>query len=377
MKIGILTHPLETNYGGLLQAFALQKVLRDLGFDAITIDRHNKNQYPSFTIHILSFVKRLIGHYFLNKKVSPHWNPFIDNKTYKVLSQNTQKFIEKNIQKTRFVWSDDLEEIDKEYQFDIYVVGSDQVWLPTYCPASFLDFVHREGVVKVFYAASCGAVSFVDDKIIFDKCVKLADDFKAISVREQTLIDLSERYLKKTATWVLDPTLLILPSDYVNAVRKIECSPSVFAYILDNNAFKSQVIQEVCTLCGSPLYYANVKEYYQEGSGQNVEDCIFPSVDSWISQLNSARFVVTDSFHGTAMTILFNKQFVVINNKKRGSERIKSLLAMFGLEDRIVNTIEDLRDQYSSQINFEEVNNKISVMRENSLNFIIKNLKMV
>ena len=86
---------------------------------------------------------------------------------------------------------------------------------------------------------------------------------------------------------------------------------------------------------------------------------------------------MTDSFHGTAMTILFNKQFVVINNMKRGSERIKSLLAMFGLEDRIFNTIEDLRDQYSSQINFEEVNNKISVMREDSLNLLVKDLLIV
>ena len=67
-----------------------------------------------------------------------------------------------NVNLTDTVFSDQLEAIDKKYQFDAYVVGSDQVWLPSYYPSSFLSFVKRDNVKKVFYAASCGRISFID-----------------------------------------------------------------------------------------------------------------------------------------------------------------------------------------------------------------------
>ena len=112
MKIGILTHPLETNYGGILQAFALQKVLRDMGHDVYTIDRHNTPRYPSVFRQFLSFCKRNLLHYLKGKNVSTAWNPFISEKDFKYISNNTQKFIDKNIQLTDRIDSHQLREID-------------------------------------------------------------------------------------------------------------------------------------------------------------------------------------------------------------------------------------------------------------------------
>ncbi len=191
MKIGILTLPQETNYGGILQAFALQRVLRNMGHDVLTIDRHNRREYPSFGCHIAGYMKRLAQHYLQGKKnVSVKWNPFLSSDEYDRISKDTQKFIDRNIRLTRRVFSDQLAEIDKEYRFDAYVVGSDQVWLDNYCPESFLSFVSRANVTKLVYAASCGKKSFFDNPAKLKVCRELVKDFKSVSVREEHLVAL-------------------------------------------------------------------------------------------------------------------------------------------------------------------------------------------
>lgn len=137
MKIGILTLPQETNYGGILQAYALQHTLRGMGHDAITIDRHNRKEYPSWWIHFAGYCKRIIQHYLEGKNVTTKWNPIVSPEEYAILSSETQRFIDRNIKLTKRVFSDELADIENEYQFDAYVVGSDQVWQEYYCPASF------------------------------------------------------------------------------------------------------------------------------------------------------------------------------------------------------------------------------------------------
>ncbi len=375
MKIGILTHPLETNYGGLLQAFALQKVLRDMGHEVLTIDRHNKEGYPNFFIHSLSYVKRLIERHIKGKEVSTCWNPFIDERTLSILAKNTQAFVNRNIRLTRRVWSSELYLIDKEYNFDAYVVGSDQVWLPSYCPSSFLDFVNRDGVIKIFYAASCGKTSFADNETLCRRCMELAQSFSGISVREENLLKLSKERLNIDAEWVLDPTLLLTPKDYLDTITKEECNSDIFAYILDMNDEKASLIDNIKIFNQKEVYYANIKKYYAKGVSVNIDQYIFPSVDSWLNHLNSSSFIITDSFHGTVMAILFNKPFVTICNNKRGADRLKSLLRMFGIEDRLVDSKSDLKNVLTSTIDYNNVNEVINKERIQSLAFLENHLQ--
>lgn len=371
MKIGILTHPLETNYGGLLQAFALQKVLRDMGHEVLTIDRHNRPHYSNIAFHLLSYAKRLKDRYVNKKIVSPCWNPFIDEKTYQIISQNTTRFIEKNINVTRKVWTENLSEIDNEYIFDAYVVGSDQVWLPSYCPESFLNFVRRKGVLKIFYAASAGRTSFADNRILREECRKLATDFDGISVREEKLRELSIKYLGKDAEWVLDPTLLLSPDDYIGLtdLGNISCN-KVFSYILDKNEVKTNIINKICDLEGKTIYWANVKQYYKKGVSMDLEECIFPSVESWLNNIIHSSYVVTDSFHGTVMAILFNKPFITICNNKRGASRFLSLLSMFGINNRIVNNYDDVELVYNTPIDYSIINSILNIKRTQSLAYL-------
>lgn len=375
MKIGILTHPLETNYGGNLQAFALQKVLRDMGYEAITIDRHNKEQYSSIFRHILSFAKRVLRHYIFHENVSVNWNPFISEEEYKYISRNTQQFINKNILLTRKVLSSELNDIDEEYAFDAYVVGSDQVWLPGYCPNSFLDFVNRPGVTKLFYAASTGARNFTEDALLLSKCRELVKDFKAVSVREQSLVKLSKDFLNVDAKCVLDPTMLLRKEDYIALCDANNCSKRfLFTYILDSSPDKKEVIGKIAEKESLQIVNGNVEQYYVKTSKLNMDACVFPSVESWIEGYNNADFIVTDSFHGTVFCLLFNKPFITIGNPQRGIERFKSLLQMFGLENRLVTSVEEALTIYSKEVDFTYANSILEKYRQESLDFLRTNL---
>lgn len=376
MKIGILTHPLETNYGGTLQAFALQKVLRDMGHDAITIDRHNRAQYPSLYRHILSFFKRVLQHFVFHKNVSARWDPFISEDEYKYVSQNTQQFINNNIRLTRKIYSSELKKIDEEYAFDAYVVGSDQVWLPDYCPNSFLDFVNRPNVVKLFYAASAGARNFANDSVLLSKCRELVKDFKAVSVREQSLVKLSKDFLNVDAQWVLDPTMLLGKEDYTALCKPSIChEKNLFTYILDSSADKDTIISKIAQEKELKIVKGNVEQYYVKSSTINLDACVFPSIESWIEGYHHADFVVTDSFHGTVFCLLFNKPFITVGNPQRGIERFKSLLKMFGLEHRLVTSVDEALAIYRKEVDFSSANSSLEKYRKESIDFLKTNLE--
>lgn len=372
MKIGILTLPLETNYGGNLQAFAMQRTLRKLGHEAITIDRHNLKEYPSLRRHLAGYLKRLFQHYIQGKKISAKWNPFISAEDFASSASETQKFIDRNIVLTRRVYSNQLEEIEDEYQFDAYVVGSDQVWLAKYCPASFLDFVKRPSVKKLAYAASCGKSSFFNDAAKVRSCKLLAESFNGISVREESLVSMCKTQLGIDAKWVLDPTMLLCPEDYLSVTENnVDSTPIVFSYILDADDTKSSMVDKIASQIGLPVVNGN--RIHEHDNAAKV----YPSVDDWIRNISRSKFVVTDSFHGTVFAILFNKQFIAIGNATRGMARFESLLRMFGLEDRLVTDLRDVNipQLCNSPIDYPNVNAIIERKRVESLNFIINSLK--
>lgn len=378
MKIGILTLPQEMNYGGILQAFAMQKVLRDMGHEVYTIDRHNRREYPSLWVNILGFGKRWKQFLFEHKDVSLYWNPQMSDEVYRKISANTRDFVSRNMQMTRECWSDELAEIEAEYKFDVYVVGSDQVWLPGYYPNSFLDFVKRSEVVRVIYAASCGQHSFAEHPLAKKTAKDLASKFSGISVRESALVKLSQDVLGMDATHVLDPTMLLTPEDYLAATTdNVGQEAIVFSYILDKTSDKQSLVDFISRKVGAPSVAVNAPKGYVKRKGINLDECVFPPIDNWIRNLYRAEYVVTDSFHGTAFSILFNKQFVVVGNKQRGMERFKSILKLFGLEDRLVLDYnhDEIEKIMASPIDYEKVNTRLEEMRKLSREFLLKSLK--
>ncbi len=374
MKIGILTHPLDYNYGCLLQAFALQKTLKDMGHDVITINRHsdpNRSVIVSLKSWVLRLARKIQGH-----TVSLAWNPSLSPAEKNILSSNTKLFVDRCIIHTEIVYPKDLVGIDLKYAFEAYIVGSDQVWLPHFSSNCFLDFVKRDNVKRVFYAASSGSSSFADDPELVSKCKVLSEKLSGISVREDFLIPVAKRALGKDAIQVLDPTLLLDADDYLFAcIENVSSSPIIFTYILDKTEAKRQLIEKVYNELGLPVVSGTVEKDYKKNAKMDILKCVYPSIDHWILNLSRAKFVVTDSFHGTCMSIVFRKPFVVVGNKARGINRFLSVLKLFGLENRLITKASEFKPDLYADLDESTISTTLNTMRTKSINFIINSLK--
>ncbi|PAZ60718.1 hypothetical protein APX83_10290, partial [Escherichia coli] len=187
MKIAILTQPLHNNYGGLLQAFALQHYLKNQGHDVLTVDFSKENKPRYFGIKTI--IGNIIRKYVLLRPIKSIF-PVTDEQQ-RVIGQHTNRFTAQHIRTTQKIYSMAEFSYIKQYGFDAYVVGSDQVWRPAYSPgmpAFFLSFLNKEDNVKrVAYAASFG----VDNCDEFSanqltEYATLLQRFDAVGVREDS-----------------------------------------------------------------------------------------------------------------------------------------------------------------------------------------------
>lgn len=374
MKIGILTHPLDYNYGCLLQAFALQKTIKSMGHEVVTIDRFSDPRVAFFS-QFKNWMKRIAAHYIKGKNVRICWNPNLTMDMKRTLFSKTQKFVERNITNTGIVFPSDLKMIDEKYQFDAYVVGSDQVWLPHFSQNCFLDFVERDNVKRIFYAASTGSTSFADVPSLAMKCKNLSRKFSGISVREDSLLPVVKKTLGRDAIQVLDPTLLLDAKDYLAAcVEKEDDSPIIFTYILDKTDDKQVLVDKVQKDLHLPIVAGSVEKDYERGKRMDINKCIYPSVDHWILNMARAKFVVTDSFHGTCMAITFRKPFVVVGNKARGLNRFLSVLRLFNLENRLITDSTQFSSSFFSQLDNDSISELLKKKRKEAIDYIKRNI---
>ena len=382
MKIAILTQPLKSNYGGLLQAYALQKSLSKLGHDATTVNRFF---LPKTKLKVLeNFIKRVLLVYIKGRKDIEVFPLQPSKKEEEIMATNTSAFIKNNIALTKTISSTvELEEMIEEY--DAFVVGSDQVWRPKYSPSIynyFLDFIEKDNpkkVKKLSYAASFGVDSWEFTPEETSKCSSLIKNFDAVSVREDSGVALCKTYLGATATHVLDPTLLLSKEDYLNIITKEELvskEKTLMAYVLDTSVEKIAQLKDIAKQLNVKLIYVEPDTGFTEERRNNIEQYILPTVGKWLSDFFNAEYVITDSFHGTVFSIIFNKKFIAIGNKKRGISRFTSILNLLGLTDRMVNSLEEVRiDKLTTSIDYVKVNELLENEKKNSINFLTKALK--
>lgn len=379
MKIGILTLPLETNYGGILQNYALQQVLRHLGHDTVTIDWHNCRRYSSLIHNLVGWGNRVFRYYIRGDKVSVLWNPFINESQLSVIAKHTRSFVDKNIIHTRSVKKFQLNDIDREYSFDAYFVGSDQVWVNSYSLQSFLNFVNRPNVVKVAYAASSNEKSWLKNPELVRECVLLSNSFNGLSARETNLSKNAQDVLNRKVWDVLDPTMLLSVSDYrslysnSSIIQIDQTEQTMFSYILDETVRKNAIENLLAESLKLNIVKNMPELAFIKKRKMDLQKYIFPPVEDWLQKFDKSSFVITDSFHGTVFSILYNKQFIAIANKDRGLDRFYSLLSKFGLERRLItkdcvnNKIIELAN---IPIDYSSVNRKLQDLKKDSLKFI-------
>ena len=356
MKIGILTQALTTNYGGILQNYALQTVLKRMGHEVLTFDICKPDWRDWLIVTIKTTIKKCIG-----KKSEYLMTPAQKRK----LEMPLRKFVKKNIKLTSPRVKLPIASQIRKYSLDAIVVGSDQVWRPVYnygyIDDMFLAFSRGANIKRIAYAASFGSDNWEYTKREETICSALAKEFDGISVREKSGINLCNQYLGVDATHVLDPTLLLKKDDYTSLCTDIEKrEPFVFAYLLDQNNKKIEDIKRFSESKGL--------SYFIKSAGSIVTK--YDSIELWLSYFRDAKYIITDSFHGTAFSIIFNKEFYVYKNAHRGNSRFESILEEFGLKDRLIEN--NLFER--SLIDWESVNAKREIRRLFSIQWLRVNI---
>lgn len=360
MKIAILTLPLSTNYGGVLQNYALQQALKDMGHTPFTFDLGQFTWIDCLIFNLKSIVKSILGRpcQFI---LSPR-DYMYKERPLRIFVENHVKLLYPRVKRPTI-------EILKKYNIDAVIVGSDQVWRAKYYPHTcdmFLQFVKDKNIKKISYAASFGTHEWEYPKDKTALCKSLIKDFSAISVRENSAIDLCHHFLGVDAIQVLDPTLLLTEDDYKRLINNIPINKNkfLFAYLLDISENKVSYVESIAKAKSlTPIIISAGKHLTQNDS-----------VELWLSYFRDAAFVITDSFHGTVFSIIFKKNFITIANKKRGNDRMTSLLSLLDLTNRLVDEC-GMDDKNSSDtINWNVVDVRLETLRAESKKFLSKSL---
>lgn len=379
MKIAILTLPIGHNYGGIMQAYALQKLMRDMGNEVIIVDYHRQLRERSF------FYKRARIAYRLLQKVTGKRKAAVNFESHsKFFIQDNQRFIDANIVQSEYI--DNVHGLKNHFKinnYDAVIVGSDQTWRPKYSPniySYYLDFLgDNRSIKRIAYASSFGVDDWeysVEETI---KCANLASLFDAISVRERSGTELCKKYLGVNSEFTLDPTLLLEKADYIGLITneyKQGDGNGVFTYVLDNNAEKIAAAKYVADSLHTHTYKCQPKRKLSDLGSSNLNDYKMPALQKWIASFANAEFVVTDSFHGMVFSIIFEKPFLVIVNEKRGAARFESLLKQLGGLDHLVYDPTSINRDKVEIKNIKPLSKKkLLPLKQESIEFLVRNLQ--
>ena len=367
MKIAILTQPLDTNYGGILQCYALQTVLERMGHEVQVLTKVRYG-YSYYIIYPLAVCKRMVKRYILGKDVAIRKAP------HELRRKNTERFIRQYIHQYKCrKFSEKI-----AYKFDAVIVGSDQVWRPAYSKPieeAFLSFLGDTKIKRIAYAASFG-LDNCDEYTVkqLKNCSVLLQKFNTVSVREFSGIELCKKFFRTIAVQVLDPTLLLSVDDYMALIDRVDTNTlhgNMLVYILDKTDEKVALVDKIAKDKGLiPLWIDSPNEVDEN---RPLNNQIKISVEQWIRYFETSEFVLTDSFHGSVFSIIFKKQFIVIGNKERGLSRFNSLLELLSLKDRLLISCSEYSDS-CSLIDYNVVYNKLSLLQKKSLSFLYTSL---
>lgn len=361
MKIGTLTYHDTTNYGAVLQAFALQKKIEEIGFDCEIIDYKCKaitERYeiksPFKSSNIKQFVKRILTNKN-NKALKSKFEDF--NKKYQKIS--SKAYDKKSIKEANKV-------------YDKFIVGSDQIWNLKLCGEDttyMLDFVD-ENSKKYSYAASFGYPEIPNEYVNISK--QYIEKFNKISVRENKGVDILNKICDKTATITLDPTLLFDKNDWkkymnLDVNKTISKKPYILVYIIALTPTIMNFTKKLAKETGYEVIYIN--HSYKRVFGFKNIFSVTP--EEFLTYINNAEIVVTSSFHGVAFSINFEKQFFyeLSNSSVNYNSRLENLISIAGLNEREIKK-ENNNYKNSIKIDYEIVKPKIEKEKVKSIQFI-------
>lgn len=355
MRIALLTIWHVGNYGAELQAYATCRVLTDLGHEVTIIDfRENERQDETLKSKLARHISSCTLSYF---KFSAFWEKYFPNKTrhyhsYEELKANPP-------------------------EADLYLVGSDQVWnykiTAEKAEAFFLAFGTDE-VKRASYAPSFGMGEWNANEQLTSVARQMLNKFTAVSCREASGVRILKEKFNIEAVEVLDPTLLFDEYFGMNCQNASEDGTLAYYPLSDNNEltkFSTKLAHEL------GLYPNNINRKVHL---TNTIAWNRPSVEQWVKGIARASLVVTPSFHGLAFSLLFRKQFIIVNNNINQERKVRmtDLLDKFGLADRYFDSIEraEAIKIWEQTIDYDTVTHKLLELRSASIDYLNKMLQL-
>lgn len=379
MKIAILTLPLHTNYGGILQAYALQEYLKQQGHssEVILLQIYSRPTYRIWLSLFKSLILTVLGKGNERKVLKELKNRYHQRHVSKYIDMFIRDYIH---------FSPSVQSIEKlqelaNNRYDAFIVGSDQVWRRKYMTSLpveyfFLDFV-PENVIKIAFSASFGCDEVEYDSSEINKCGQAYSRLNFISVRELSGIPLIREELKwhnshTECEHIFDPTFLLSKDFYIqqfNLKKPNSDYKILFSYLLEECIAGDSVLNYV------PNGYNIMKTESSDIYFNDKHSDVMMSPKDWLETIYRSAAIITDSFHCCVFSIIFQRPFLVILNAVRGNSRLESLLITFEMQNRILyhpaelETKNYLLSGYSQQ-ELNKINGTISFHQNKSASFL-------
>lgn len=361
MRIKTITCHDVYNSGASLQAYALMRYLEELGNEVEIIDykpdylnnhyklgvianpKYEKNLMLKMIYLTLKFPGRVLA---LKKKIK--YDHFRDNYL--------------KVTKKRYISNSELKSNPPEA--DIFICGSDQIWNSKFNngkdPAFYLDFA-PQGKIRASYAAS-----FATDRIeeaVRDITKERINKLDYIGVREISALNILEDLGIDKGIQVMDPVFLLSKETWLNMAYEVDKKQKyIFVYDFDGNELIKEVALKVAKKKSLKIYTVFKSDYSDKViKGMGPID--------FISYIKNAEFVISNSFHGTAFSIIFEKQFVVVNRKEAINTRMRDLLAILKIENRLINENYNF-DLINKNIDYTVVNKAIELKVKSSKEYL-------
>ncbi len=337
-KIRILTFHSAYSYGAVLQTYGLFTFLKKHFKDVRVVDF----RCPHFSITF-------------------NWKNIKSWLTYPKFSAFKRKI--------KFTRQIDAEELrSRGIEADILVIGSDQVWNQNITKDYSDIYLGNLGKLtenKISYAASIGKSELNDNEK--NLMGEMLPKFSKVSVREKEAVDLCEGIGVKDVEHVIDPTFLI--DDYNKLIGRVEEKDELGLFVLDNSSNECfEAALQISSKLGLKPKVIN-KAKKQEG----FKVIPFPGIKKFLREIAKSKFMITNSYHGLAFSIIFRKQFAYVTTNPKLQSRAKSLLELCGLESRMFFSYDELKNSeiWDRKIDYNKVGNKLAPFIKKSKEFLI------
>lgn len=380
-RIGLCIAYTGTNYGQLLQAFATQEIVRKLGFDTEIIRYYSGSQKgikPSYGAMVVSLkqICGMIKKKYGKAKVCEVDDIHKDNRELRKIAAD--KFREMHL--SDVVECKGINELrNKSGSYFAVIVGSDQVWLPDVAVSNFFTLRFAvPGVRRISYATSLGVDSYPN------YAKKAARDFLSkidyLSVREQQGKEIIQSIVDIPVEVVADPTYLFTKDEWETFIpkKKVVEDGYILCYFLGDDKRTKQYARKFADKKGLRIVSILSDECQSNDREFADEILIGKSVSEFVNLIRNAEYVLTDSFHGLAFSVINEKQVLIfyrkrIDVKESRNSRIDNIVREWDIEDRLIRNPEKMIIP-STDIDYSKVKVKVEELRSYSLFFLNKAL---